>query len=506
MVTGMPLRVRLALWVGAGAAALLPCGASAHYPFPSGPEEKKKADQIKDAVQAKTQASVDALTKLLEDKRSRVQAAALLGLMRLSNAPLDFKATAEAAKGLKESKFDYVAAAAEAASILFDTQTPVEQRRAQLVKLTQSQEGRDGKYSLTREPCKAGCQRRMAVEALREISDRSIVEALEALAGDYFGEMDDSFDMQSVTRTAFEVWWGIRSPGANEKERMELLADRFRKGEPFRCRWADEARRMLTAEGEKAVPLLLPLVTGGDRRAKLWAMDTLISIGPKEGADTIRDVALEDMRSEDRLVRDLAVGALCRFADPRTMPALLALLKESPNDHYRDQAAEAIGQVGGEAAISALKAVLTDPVDLVRVQAAAQLVRLGCPDGDAVLLAGLTGEWRATRIAAAKGLVHVRDRARLCQRLAEVLKHRPDEDRLPKAEQDRLGWARADLLSELSTWSAEQLLPLAPDLKSVLLESRYLEWPATILRKMGYEVRYTAGKCEIIGGPDAPQK
>ena len=64
MVTGMPLRVRLALWVGAGAAALLPCGASAHYPFPSGPEEKKKADQIKDAVQAKTQASVDALTKL----------------------------------------------------------------------------------------------------------------------------------------------------------------------------------------------------------------------------------------------------------------------------------------------------------------------------------------------------------------------------------------------------------------------------------------------------------
>ncbi len=179
-------------------AVLVPASSVAHYPFPCSPEEKQKAKQIEAAAEAKSQAAVQTLIDLLGDKNPRVQTAALLGTMRLSTTSLDCTAVEATARVLKDSVHTLVSAAAEATTIVFDKQLTIDARRAQLVKLTQSTEGRDRAATVPRGQCKEGYRRRMAVEALGVVGDHSVLPALEALANDSFGDHDDSFDMQAV--------------------------------------------------------------------------------------------------------------------------------------------------------------------------------------------------------------------------------------------------------------------------------------------------------------------
>ena len=69
----------------------------AHYPFPSSQDEKDAALRIEAAVHARNQTSVGTLTELLGGEKPRIQTAALLGVMRLSTADLDFTKAAAAA-------------------------------------------------------------------------------------------------------------------------------------------------------------------------------------------------------------------------------------------------------------------------------------------------------------------------------------------------------------------------------------------------------------------------
>ena len=135
---------------------LVPAPSFAHYPFPSSQEEKQKASRIGQAVEAETPAAVRTLTGLLGDKNPRVQTAALLGSMRLANTPLDFTAAVAAAGVLKDSKHAFVSAAAEAATILLNRQLSLDERRAQLVKLTRSTEGRYPTMMGPRGQCREG--------------------------------------------------------------------------------------------------------------------------------------------------------------------------------------------------------------------------------------------------------------------------------------------------------------------------------------------------------------
>jgi len=470
-------------------AALAPAVSVAHYPFPATPEEKEKASQIQRAVQFGTidlQVSVAALAGMLRDENPRVQTAALLGIMRLANAPLDFAAAITAATGLKDSKHLSVAAAAEAVLIVLDKQTPVEKRRAQLVKLTQSKEGRDRAVGLPRGECKEGYQRRMAAEALRVIGDASVLPALEALADDSFGERDDSFDLKAGARVAFEAWWAVRSAGLPEEEKLRVVAGALRLGEPYWSRWCDAACRILEDAGEPAVPVLIPLAKGDDRRSKLWAIRILRHIRTsKEARETLLEVCTADLEGEDRLARQSAVHALGELADKRALPALARALARSPDPDVRERAAFALGRTDDEGTVAMLKAALADADPGVKTQAAAQLARKGLPDGEPILLDALGEREGVAGNIAVGAMAFIKDRDRLAERIVELFAKQPGEEQLAERPRILLDEARNRILRELATWDTEKLRPLAPALKPVLAQQPRSGWAQAVLKKLG---------------------
>jgi len=465
-----------------------PTGGVAHYPFPTSQQEKDAAVRIAGAVQARNQAAVATLTELLGGDNARIQTAALLGVMRLSDADLDFTKAAAAAGALTESKRAYVAAAAEVTGILLDKKMPVKQRRATLVKLTQSTKGRDRAVYLPRGEGKEGYQRRMACEALRTIGDASVLPALEALANDSFGDHDDSFDMKAVARVAFDVWWSIRSPGLKESEKLPVLVGVLKLGEPYWSRWCDAACELLEAAGPKAVPLLIPVAKGSDRRAKLWALRTLRQERGKEAVSTIIEVCTKDLDSNDRLVRQSAMYSLADVADQRVLPTLVKVLAGNPDTQLRERAAFALGKINDQAALAALKAALKDADLVVKTQAAAQLARQGFRDGDAILLDSLgTREGPAGSIAAG-AMAHIRDHNRLAERIAELLQTIPGEEQLEERPRILLKEVRNRMLRQLATWDTEKLQLMAPVLRPALQKFTRSGWAKNVLKKMDRQV------------------
>ena len=449
---------------------LAPVPSFAHYPFPCSREEKDAAARIEQAVQTRNQSSAGILTKLLGDKNPRVQTAALLGIMQLSTARLDFGAAEVAIGGLKDAKHAFVMAGAEAARILLDKGTPVKERATQLVKLTQNKEG---------------YHRRMATEALRQMGDASVLPALEALANDGFGDHDDRFDMKAVARVAFEVWWPIRSAGLAEEEKLPVLIDTLRLGEPFSSRWCDAACDLLEKEGEKAVPLLIPVAKSGDRRSKLWARRTLRHVGTKEAADALLEVCAKDLESEDRLLRRSAASTLSRLPDKRVLPMLANALAKNRDPNVRERAAFAIGRIDDEGAIVLLRAALSDPDEVVKTQAAAQVARKGLGDGDQILLKALGCREGAAGSIAVGAMAYISDQSQLTERVVELLQKQPSEEEQSGRQRTLFEEMRNRILRELASWDVEKLRPMAVALKAVLLKQRESGWAKSILRKLG---------------------
>lgn len=465
-------------------AVLAPTAGFAHYPFPSSPEEKQKAGQIKQAVEAATQDSLVTLTKLLGDKNPRVRTAALLGIMRLSKSSLNLTAAVDAATGLKDSQQAYVSAAAEAALIVLDRQITLEQRRAQLIKLTQSKEGRDRAVLLPRGQCKEGYQRRMAVEALGVVGDASVLPALEALANDSFGDHDDSFDMRAGARVAFDVWWKIRSERLTEEEKLRVLVGTLRLGEPFGSRWCDAACDEIEKAGGPAVPLLIPLARGKERRSKLWALRTLRHFrSSQEARDTLLNVSTGDLKSENQLVRQVAANTLGELSDDRSLPALSDALARSPDPYVRERAAWGLGRIDDERTVAPLKAALSDTDRRVRTQAAAQLARRGLADGEPILLDAL-GRWEDMYWSIALGAMKfIKDQDRLTERIVALLQKQPGENQLGERQRILRSQARVRTMSELATWEKKKLRPLAPALEPLLTPQQSI-LSRTILKKL----------------------
>ena len=172
------------------------------------------------------------------------------------------------------------------------------------------------------------------------------------------------------------------------------------------------------------------------------------------------------------------------------MPVLVGLLEHGAAAHERAQAAVALGRVENEAAVDALRKALSDPEEIVRIEAAAQLARRGRRDGDELLLTALGSPVTGTRTIAFRAIPHVGEPARARARLGELLEPRPEEAKLPARERLLLSFVRNDVLREMARWEVEALRPLAPALERLLGDEQEGVWKlaAALLRTLGYTV------------------
>lgn len=115
----------------------------------------------------------------------------------------------------------------------------------------------------------------------------------------------------------------------------------------------------LAARGESALPAIRQALSPGrSKLSRLNAVWTATRID-HAGARALVRSALKD---EDETVRQAAGNSISLWRDREAVPALLALLRDAPPANRR-VAAEALGRIGGPAAVAPLLAALEKPVD-----------------------------------------------------------------------------------------------------------------------------------------------
>jgi len=449
-------------------AVVIQIHALAHYPFPCSTDEKAKAQTIQEAVNTPRHESVVLLAGLLKDSNNRVRTAALLGLVSLSGSALDLSPAIAEAEQLAQVDNAFVRAAAETLCLAANTALPIAQRRARLVELTRSEDGHD---------------RRMALEALRQVGNSSILPALEALAEDNFGDHDDSFDMTANSRVAFSVWWSIRSAGLSADEQLQALIGTLSLGEPFRARWCDAACDLIEARGQYAVPFLVPLARGDEKRAKLWALRTLRAIGGEQAVATLLDVCTRDLDNQDQLVRQSASYCLFVLADERSLPALAQALAENTDASVRERAAAGLGRIDHEQTVSLLRGALADADETVRVRAAWGLARKGVFDGDPLILAAVGQLEGSVGYIAADALGFIHDMRGLSKALDDLFSKQREQAATSERQRILLNGARSRVLRQLETWEGKKLADIETSVRSIL-DGDSSQLARTILAKL----------------------
>jgi HEAT repeat protein len=444
----------------------------AHYPYPSSQVVKQAADKIKKAIVDKNQESVEVLTKMLSDKKARIQTGTLIGIMQLVNEELDFEAAIEAIKQVKKTKMraPYLIPARDTALILLDKKVSKKERLRKLVKETKD---------------KDGWRRRMAVEAIRPLADKSVLKALEGLAGDPFDTFrSDYFDLRPVSRIAFEVWWPIRSEGLTEDQKLAVLIDTLKHGEPFRSRWCDATCEVIVKEGQRAVGPLIPVARDGDRNSKLWARRTLGQIGGKKAIGALLEFCVADLDSKDRLVRHSSASFISRLADKSILPELAKVLHGNPDPIVRRDVAAGIGLIDGKETISPLRKALKDSEISVRTQAAAELAKKGLSDGDSIILDELDSINGGSEYIAAGAMQFISDKKLLAKRIAEILESKPGKEIQTERQKVRFHEVRRRIIHNLATWDAEVLKPMASILRPALKKEPQSVRAKRILKKL----------------------
>jgi predicted Zn finger-like uncharacterized protein len=207
--------------------------------------------------------------------------------------------------------------------------------------------------------------------------------------------------------------------GAAGNKAVTALRDRLKHADPrerFQAAFGiGEIARDLT----RAVPDLMALLRDPDRSVRGAAADNLATFGPQ--ARLAYPALAEATRADpDETVRLKARDAARKIGAPTE--ADVGLLLEALTDRksakqLRAAAAQAIGQVGGEAraAVRQLEEALKDPEPSVRVSAAEALWALKAKPADELLetfIAGLKDFDPYVRYLAARGLTAMRREAR----------------------------------------------------------------------------------------------
>ena len=114
------------------------------------------------------------------------------------------------------------------------------------------------------------------------------------------------------------------------------------------------------------------LLADPDRDVRATAVNALVG----NRVDDATGIALAALSDEDGFVRSIAAKLLGDLQDPGFAPALVEVLLRDPDPIVRQRAAEALGRLGGEAALEGLAAGMDDPAQNVRLVSVKGLKRL----------------------------------------------------------------------------------------------------------------------------------
>lgn len=222
-----------------------------------------------------------------------------------------------------------------------------------------------------------------AADALAKIGDPRAFEALLALVGDPNAGVRQSVvgalnSLGSPLMPA-RVLPLLGHTDANVRESAVKIAGYFGYPECVellleRCHDEDERVRRAAVEHlpyleeERATPALVRALRHETPKVRAAAAGAMaLAEGPEVSASLI-----EALRDEDSWVRYFAARSLGRRKIAESADALAALARDDKANHVRLAAVEALGNIGGETAVSAVVPLLkSDEPDLMRVAAAA---------------------------------------------------------------------------------------------------------------------------------------
>lgn len=223
-------------------------------------------------------------------------------------------------------------------------------------------------------------------------------------------------EVEEVTGSwAWEVLVAQRLPEMTLNQKVEWLVENLRYDRPFGWSRADDAAQRLQKIGEPAIPRLLRVLQRDSGNAQLWAGRTLMGLRTPQAQAAVEEWALrsvegsddpltwstaagwlEDLKSKravEPLVRMLAVhledprcwalvSALKAIDPARAVTELRQALEECvPQEGARERnythicIASALAGLGEEAGRQALREAAASPIQQVRWEAAAVLLR-----------------------------------------------------------------------------------------------------------------------------------
>jgi HEAT repeat protein len=155
---------------------------------------------------------------------------------------------------------------------------------------------------------------------------------------------------------------------------VSQLFDKIVNGEEARVRRA-AAYAITYITDPQAVPLLKKEVEDKNSRVRRYAIIALLEIAPEQSLKELLSMWEQDRDSllERQLLYNINTS---RLKDKKLCPFLIKVLENNPRKDMRQGAVIALGRIGGEQAIAALKKALLDEEKRVRLYAAQALQML----------------------------------------------------------------------------------------------------------------------------------
>ncbi len=225
-----------------------------------------------------------------------------------------------------------------------------------------------------------------AISAVTDMRDSRSVDALIELL------KDESTRVRRYTLRAIRNIGDARAADAVGKMMREDAEAEVR---------ASAAVALADLVGEKAIPDLLELKGDLDPSVRLEAVGSLAGLG-RPAADAL----IAFVSDPDAGVRAMSIGGLGQVGGPEQVPALLAAARDSRSatKEIRSAVAQALGTIGGSAAIDALEELAKDAEPGVRKQVATALGRIASENGRETLEALQRDRSASVRDAARRAL------------------------------------------------------------------------------------------------------